>query len=269
MIFLYFIIYAFFGWTYETLLCSILQKSFVNRGFLNGPLCPVYGFGSLLVIYSLGSVSGNLYLLFLGSAVLTTVLEYITSFLLEKLFATKWWDYSHLKYNLNGRVCVAGSLVFGLLSVLLIRLFHPAVKRLIDEIPKTYLLPLCLVLFILILTDLIVTVSTVVSFNGKLAVIYKALVQQKKQLAEELKAVSGRLESGRLLFIQITKHLSGRQLQITRLMRAFPKMQSVKYQEIFYKFQELAARGELKLPLKHIRAKKAKDADLPGEEKIN
>ena len=91
---------------YESTLCSITQRKPVNRGFLNGPICPVYGFGALIIVFTLENVKGNLLALFLASAVLTCTLEYITSYLLEKLFKTQWWDYSKRRFNLNGRICL-------------------------------------------------------------------------------------------------------------------------------------------------------------------
>ena len=93
-VFLLFLCYSFLGWACETVYCSIGKRKFVNRGFLNGPLCPVYGFGALAVLYFLRPVSDNIPLLFVSGMVLTSVIEYITGYLLEKLFATKWWDYS-------------------------------------------------------------------------------------------------------------------------------------------------------------------------------
>ncbi|HHY52695.1 MAG TPA: putative ABC transporter permease, partial [Clostridiales bacterium] len=101
--FLWFVFYSILGWVYETILCSTLEKRFINRGFLNGPYCPIYGFGALIVIVTLRSVE-NVVLLFLMAAVLTSTLEYITSWGMEKLFHARWWDYSHKKWNINGRV---------------------------------------------------------------------------------------------------------------------------------------------------------------------
>ena len=94
-LFLAFLVYSFLGWVCETVYCSIGQRKFVNRGFLNGPLCPVYGFGAVAVLLFLRPLRENLLLLFFGGMILTSVIEYITGFALEKLFAAKWWDYSN------------------------------------------------------------------------------------------------------------------------------------------------------------------------------
>ena len=122
---------------YESTLCSITQRKPVNRGFLNGPICPVYGFGALIIVFTLENVKGNLLALFLASAVLTCTLEYITSYLLEKLFKTQWWDYSKRRFNLNGRICLEGAIVFGLLSVLLMEFIHPFISGSIGRFSPT------------------------------------------------------------------------------------------------------------------------------------
>ena len=132
--FLYLVFYSFVGWVYESALCSVLEKRFVNRGFLNGPVCPVYGFGAVLVIATLGSFK-NVAVLFFGGMLLTCSLEFMTSLLLEKLFHAKWWDYSQYRFNLQGRICLQGALVFGALSVLVVLFIHPFVMGVLDAMP--------------------------------------------------------------------------------------------------------------------------------------
>lgn len=102
---LYFFIYSFLGWTVESIGCSIASKRTINRGFLNGPICPVYGFGAVIVISLLGRFN-NVVIVFLLGMILTTILEYFTGFILETLFHAKWWDYSDRKFNIKGRVCL-------------------------------------------------------------------------------------------------------------------------------------------------------------------
>ena len=112
--FLWLVIYSVAGWVYESTLCSVQERKLVNRGFLNGPLCPVYGVGSVVVLLVIGNLQNNIPALFLAGLVLTCTVEYMTAWLLETLFDTKWWDYSHMKYNLHGRICLLGAIVFGL-----------------------------------------------------------------------------------------------------------------------------------------------------------
>ena len=169
---LYFIIYSFLGWCCETVYCSILQKKFVNRGFLYGPLCPIYGCGALLVLYLLRDVRASILPLFLSGMVVTTILEYLTSVLLEKLFHMKWWDYSAMPFNINGRVCLLNSCEFGALSVFVVMVLHPAVTRLVGRIPGPVQLLLAGLLSAVILTDTIYTVHGILILKGKLDDIY-------------------------------------------------------------------------------------------------
>ena len=107
-----FLFYIFLGWICETAFCSIAARKFINRGFLSGPFCPIYGFGAMMILLCFSHYQNDLAALFLFSMVGTSVLEYITSFLLEKLFHLSLWDYSGRKWNLNGRICLRNSLLF-------------------------------------------------------------------------------------------------------------------------------------------------------------
>ena len=117
---LLFTIYSLLGWVCESTYCSILAKKLITRGFLNGPFCPIYGVGALLIVKLLSPFSDNLVILFFASLLLTSLLEYLTGFAMEKLFHAKWWDYSGWFLNFKGRVCFWGALGFGAMSVLLI-----------------------------------------------------------------------------------------------------------------------------------------------------
>ncbi len=171
-LFLYFMTYSFLGWCCETVYCSVIQKHFVNRGFLYGPLCPIYGCGALLVLFLLRDVSNSLIPLFLSGVVVTTVLEYLTSVLMEKLFHMKWWDYSHLPFNINGRVCLLNSCEFGALSVFVVRILHPAIVDLIGKLNTTMAWFVAIGLLVIVLTDTFVTVRGLLILKGKLDDIY-------------------------------------------------------------------------------------------------
>ena len=167
-VFLLFLCYSFLGWACETVYCSIGKRKFVNRGFLNGPLCPVYGFGALAVLYFLRPVSDNIPLLFVSGMVLTSVIEYITGYLLEKLFATKWWDYSSRRFNIHGRVCLRNSLMFGVLSVVAVRVIDPVIRGGIYALPATVCAVLSIVFGAMMVADLVVTVRTILDINSAL-----------------------------------------------------------------------------------------------------
>ena len=172
--FLYFSIYSVLGWVCETVYCSVIQRKFVNRGFLNGPVCPVYGVGAVLVIYLLQPVAGNVLALFLTGMLVTTVLEYLTSVLLEKLFHMKWWDYSQFKLQINGRVCLLNSMMFGALSVFVMLALHPRVQKLVDLIPAAVLPWISLGIAAVFIADTVLTVRSILILKGKLEEVRRA-----------------------------------------------------------------------------------------------
>lgn len=130
----YFVIYAFLGWVCEDLYCGIPKKKFINRGFLYGPYCPIYGVGALLVLYPLLFVKQYPVLVFILGVIITSTLEYITSWVMEKLFKTRWWDYSEHFLNINGRVCLLNSTLFGIMSIVVVYIIHPAIEDLVHSV---------------------------------------------------------------------------------------------------------------------------------------
>lgn len=128
-LFLWFLLYAFIGWVYESVLVSVSERRWVNRGFLNGPLCPIYGCGAVLAIVLLHDFTNPIEI-FLISSFGASILEYITSWGMEKLFHARWWDYSHYRFNIQGRICLLGAIVFGFGGVLIIDVVQPQVERL-------------------------------------------------------------------------------------------------------------------------------------------
>ncbi len=127
LIWFWLLFYSFVGWCYESSLWTLKERHFVNRGFLKGPYCPIYGLGALLLLAFLGRFH-NPFTLFFGGMLITCSLEYAASYFLEEIFHRRWWDYSVLKYHLNGRISLLGAVAFGLFSVLLISFIHPAVS---------------------------------------------------------------------------------------------------------------------------------------------
>ena len=125
----WFYIYSFIGWLWESIYVSIKERRLVNRGFVTGPLCTIYGCGALAIYIFLRPVSGNILLLYIGGFIVPTILEYITAVLMEHLFHTSWWDYSTKKFNFQGRICLSASLGWGFASVLFFYVLHPAVEK--------------------------------------------------------------------------------------------------------------------------------------------
>ena len=164
----YFFIYAFLGWCTEVVYKAATAGKFVNRGFLNGPVCPIYGFGVVLVIGALSPLSEHPLLVFAGGFVITTSLEWLTGFALEKLFHAKWWDYSGEPFQLGGYVCLKFSLLWGLACLLVMDVLHPMVEAFVALIP-VFIGRIFLVLFLFLLSvDTILTVNTVLKLNKQL-----------------------------------------------------------------------------------------------------
>ena len=185
--FLWLMIYSIIGWIYETILCSVKGGRFINRGFLNGPYCPIYGCGALLDILILGKIENPILLFFLG-ALVTCSLEYLTSYLMEKMFHARWWDYSHLRFQINGRVCLLGAIVFGAFSVVLIKVLHPIVVHYTSLLPPVWFHCVVAVLFVCFLADNVVTFTGMAGFREKLALLaeeYEKLRAAGKQEATE------------------------------------------------------------------------------------
>ena len=132
------LIYSCLGWCSEVAFAALRRGVFVNRGFLNGPVCPIYGFGVLLVLLVLEPVKENLALLFFGSMVFCSLLEFIVGFAMERIFHDKWWDYSENPFNIKGYVCLEFSLMWGAACVLVVDVLHPLVMKLINAIPSAF-----------------------------------------------------------------------------------------------------------------------------------
>lgn len=132
----YFFIYSFLGWCMEIAYASFKKKHFYNRGVLNGPLCPVYGIGMILILTFFSSLQESLFFLAVGSAVIATLLEFFTGSIMERLFKKRWWDYSDYKYNLGGYVCIPFSILWGVGAALIVRFIHPLFRLVINRIPE-------------------------------------------------------------------------------------------------------------------------------------
>ncbi len=252
-LFWYFFLYAFLGWCAEVAFAACKTGRLVNRGFLNGPVCPIYGFGMLAAVTALGPVRGSLPALFFGGGLLATALELVGGWALMTLFHARWWDYSDKPFNLGGYICLRFSLLWGLGVTAVMRLVHPAVELLVSQLltnpPGAILLGVCAGLFA---ADLIATVITVTGLMRQLGELERltALLQKSSDLLtrqvggaalaaderisagrEKLEgrtgAVRAELEMRRDL---LRAEILDRQLGAQRLLRAFPTLKSTRYE---------------------------------------
>lgn len=176
--FMMFMIYSIGGWIMECTLGVIQRHKFVNRGFLIGPYCPIYGVGVVSGTLLLSRFSNNIFLLYFLATIVCGVLEYLTSYFMEKIFKARWWDYTKNKFNINGRVCLETLIPFGIISVIIIRFVNPLVFKGLYSIPQNILNWIVIVLFIIYVID------SIISFN--IILRFKNLSKQEKDNTEEI-----------------------------------------------------------------------------------
>lgn len=244
-----FIIYAFIGWCSEVSYAALNVGKFVNRGFLNGPCCPIYGFGMLIVVVVLTPLKNNLIILFIGSMLFTTILEYISGYILEKVFHNKWWDYSELPFNIQGYVCLKFSILWGLACSFIMRIIHPLVMVFLHILPQIFGRILLIILILAFIADCIFTIGTIINFNKRLRIM--------GEITEKLRMISDGI--GENIYENVTdtiersekrkaeyKELNRRYKELLekkiyshdRLIKAFPKMKSKDYEESLLKLKE-------------------------------
>ena len=239
-----FFVYGFLGWCTEVAYAAAKQGKFVNRGFLNGPICPVYGIGVGVVVQFLTPVENNLVLLYISSTILVTVIEGLTGFLLEKIFHNKWWDYSEQPLNIGGYVCVLFSLIWGVFCVLIVKVIHPLIDKVLMMIPFVLGIVVMVCLAAGLLADLYVTASGILKMNRRLEAMEKIAAELKElsdkvgeniyenvmegmEFREEKKA---RMEELKAKYEEMAEN---RTKVGERLVKAFPKMQVRQHKEIF------------------------------------
>ena len=243
-----FFLYAFLGWCVEVAFVAVTCGRVVNRGFLNGPVCPIYGFGMLGVLYLLQPVEENLFLLFLGGMVLASALELAGGWALNRLFHTRWWDYSNEPFNLGGYICLKFSLMWGLGTVMVVRLVHPALYDLFLWIPRRLGVGLEVVLTLIFLADLAATVVMVMGLERDLKELHElagTLRRGSDMLTQKVggaaQAADTRLDEGRLEW-QLAK-AEGRE-EWERLRQEWEEMRSESRQELEERLAGLQARSD-------------------------
>ncbi len=255
-----FIIYAFLGWCSEVAFAAVNKGKFVNRGFLNGPVCPIYGVGMLIVVLCLWNLRDRPLLLFLGSALLTTALEFVTGFVLERFFHDKWWDYSDMPFNIKGYVCLKFTILWGLAASFIIGAIHRFIYMLIEKTPFVLGVILLAVFSAAFIADFTVTLTALVKLPKKLKAMAEAeralravsdkigenisdttiaAKEKGEALAEENKS---RLEELKAEYEKKKKELSAmleRNFVQRRIFKAFPNLKNGRYKAIFDRISEL------------------------------
>ena len=233
-IIIYFITYSFLGWVMESIFRSISEKKIINTGFLKGPFCPIYGVGAIIMLLFLKKFADNLAVLFIVSVVVLTIWEYLVGVLLEKLFHTKYWDYSKNKFNFQGRICLMNSIFWGILGVVFVKYIHPAIENLIEKIDVRILIFVYSILGIVILVDMITSIIKVKNIKVTLEKIEKLNNEIREKLKEEnVQYIIEQLKYKR------NKTILRLYKNVYRLKKAFPAINTKEITEVLSKKVEL------------------------------
>lgn len=233
---LLFFLYSFVGWLWETVYCSLKAKHFVYRGFLVGPITPIYGFGILGVLYFIEPFQKNLILLYVLSIILVTVLEYLTSYVLEKIFHATWWDYHDVPLNLNGRVALPVSLFWGVGCVLIVRVIHPKMLGLEQFLSDKFSFYLPVLLLVITAIDFTYTVMNMTAFKKATQQLGEAIELRKSELQESFDETKGEFtqkleaakENAATHFDNLASEVTSRTEKPTTWLRSFQENPKLK-----------------------------------------
>ena len=232
-----FIIYSFLGWCAEVIFAAANHGTYINRGFLAGPVCPIYGFGMVIVKLLLDPMKDNFLLLFLGSVLLASILELITGFLMEKIFSHKWWDYSKEPFNIGGYICLKFSLLWGIGALAIIRGVDPAVQDLTDKIHGWFTIVIMVILLLMIAADFVMTLMRVNNFNKRVSEL-EDMYENVKRIADKLgrgmaegtAAAGAEKDALEQKYRRLATDFTAKSRQIaanhSRLIKAFPSLSS-------------------------------------------
>lgn len=219
----YLFIYAFLGWCTEVVYAAVKTGKFVNRGFLNGPVCPIYGAGAVSILLALTPLQKgkpwDFLVVFACSVILCSALEFVTGFILEKFFHRKWWDYGDRRFNLMSYVCLEMSLVWGFACLLLTYVLHPVFAAVISHIPQKVGYGLLIVAAVAFVTDFVFTVLQITSLGKRfkeLENINKKLRTGSNFIGEKLYGITEKTEAQLAAIKQ--------KIDKSRLGKAFPKL---------------------------------------------
>ncbi len=255
--FVCFIIFSFFGWIYESIYCTVRTHHWDNRGFLFGPICPIYGVGGIAASFVFSVLikhEAGVFQIFLISMLGSAVLEYVTAAILEKLFHASWWDYSSMPFNIKGRVCLTASVGFGLAGILVVKYISPFVFGLFDNMSPTAVELLSLILMAIFAADLALTVSG-------LTEIVKKIESIEEEFNERMEASYQIIEEGRQM---VAEKMAEYERITTDKIREYAVTMSRKQQHSLRNIRKFSSKGTT------VIADRIKEAVnmLPGVDKI-
>lgn len=250
--FIYFLIYSFFGFIIETSYVYLMDGELKERGFLFGPVIPIYGFGAMAIITCLHPFEKQIPQLFIYGMILTSTLEYITSYIMEKAFGMRWWDYSVRKYNIKGRICLRNSLMFALLSVILMQWIHPTVRNLISFYKGPSMDVFAYLTFLLISVDFILSIFGAFNFKKHVVEIQRLRLLVQELLSEENIKLSMRdfinqkdefFHNLDYRYLSLQENIKSRNEKFKkyqkRLLSRFPNISSKRFEQILEYIKDL------------------------------
>ena len=240
---LLFFLYSFLGWVMEVTLKYIELKRFINRGFLIGPYCPIYGCGAVLITLLLQKFVNDPITLFVYGIIICSILEYTTSFIMEKLFNARWWDYSTKKFNINGRICLETMIPFGLLGLAIVYIINPFFLKIFDKISPKTITFISISLIVIFIIDLIISLFALLAVRNEGKLLEKDNTEEMSKRIKDLLSKKNWIEK--------------------RLTSAFP---NAKHVGIKFKKTISAASGIIKDKGTKIRLKKEETLQLLQEE---
>lgn len=244
----YFFMYSAIGWFVESIYCSVGNKKWINRGFLKGPICPIYGTGAVVMMICIEPFSGysekwyvNSLIVFALGMVLCDIVEFITSVVMEKLFNARWWDYSGKRFNIQGRICLTHTIYWGLSSVIFVQLAHPHIHNLISSfITDKIRNDILLVVFTIFIIDLVITVRNALKFRA---------------FSTKLQLYSEKLSKGaEVFFSTVGNKMDAIQYFGSKTAKDFSKEikeQLIEFKSQFKKFQ-VPGKGKITKPTRHL-----------------
>lgn len=247
MLFLFFI-YSFLGWGAEVAYHVITVGKFINRGFLVGPYCPIYGFGMIFILYLLTPYMNNLFIVFLLSMAITTFIELVAGAAMEKFLHKRWWDYSDMPFNYKGYICLRFSLYWGLGALFVIEIIHPLVDGIYEYMPHIVTVVFVVVMSLMMFIDFIYTLKRVLGLNRQLAEID----EMEKKIEKLSDDIGGKITEGVIRSEENKKKLHEKYVSLSkkrdlrvdelskkhrRMIKAFPNIKDVSYDNVFEKIK--------------------------------
>lgn len=241
----FFFIYSFLGWVAEVCFAALNHGKFVNRGFLNGPICPIYGVGVTLVALLLEPVKGNVLVLYISSVLVTSMVELITGFFLEKIFHSRWWDYSDEHFNIGGYVCLKFSILWGMACMIVVNSIHPVFEKAVVHFHNGFAYAILACMVVLTVVDIADTIAAIMKIRSRL----KSITELAEKMHEFSDGIGSNIADGTFAIMEkmdLTKakeeyeknrqkyqELVDKKLHGRRIFKAFPDLKPERYKEAF------------------------------------